>query len=69
MVDTVKNAGSILTSALDTVGYDMLGKYYPYLKQGIDYALKMKNNSSSAAKNEKKAKKSSSSVKIAPPSP
>ena len=63
MVDTVKNAGSILTSALDTVGYDMLGKYYPYLKQGIDYALKMKNNSSSAAKTEKKAKKSSSSAK------
>lgn len=62
MVNTVKNAGSILTSALDTVGYDMLGKYYPYAKQGINYALQMKNNSSSTS-SEKKAKKSSSKVK------
>lgn len=63
VVDTVKNSGAILTSALDTIGYDMLGKYYPYLRQGIDYALKMKNNSSSDSKNGKKSKKSSSAVK------
>lgn len=62
LVNTVKNAGSILTSALDTVGYDMLGKYYPYAKQGINYALQMKNNSSSTS-SEKKAKKSSSKAK------
>lgn len=62
MVDTVKNAGSILTSALDAVGYDMLGKYYPYAKQGIDYALQMQNNSA-ASSSEKKAKKSASDVK------
>lgn len=64
MVNTVKNAGSILTSALDTVGYDMLGKYYPYAKQGINYALQMKNNSSaSSSSKEKKAKKSSKAAK------
>ncbi len=64
MVNTVKNAGSILTSALDTVGYDMLGKYYPYAKQGINYALQMKNNSSaSSSSKEKKVKKSSKNVK------
>lgn len=61
MVNTVKNAGSILTSALDTVGYDILGKYYPYAKQGINYAVQMKNNSSVSS--EKKAKKSSKKAK------
>lgn len=64
MVNTVKNAGSILTSALDTVGYDMLGNYYPYAKQAMDYALQMKNNSSaSSEKSKTKEKKSVSEVK------
>lgn len=62
MVNTVKNAGAILTSALDTVGYDMLGKYYPYAKQGINYALQMKNNSNSSSA-EKKTKKSPKNIK------
>lgn len=43
-LDTVKNAKSIFTNALDTVAYDYLGKYYPMAKKAVNYALKIKNN-------------------------
>ncbi|MBQ0051718.1 MAG: hypothetical protein KBT11_06575 [Treponema sp.] len=64
MVDTVKNAGSILTSALDTIGYDMLGKYYPYAKMGLNYALQMKNNSTAASSEKKAEKPKKSATKV-----
>ena len=38
--DTAKG---ILASCLDSVAYDLLGKYYPYLKEATDYAGGMKN--------------------------
>jgi len=54
--NAVKNAKTLFTNALDTVGYDMLGKYYPYVKKAIDYGMKMKNASSK--NKDKTAKKS-----------
>ena len=47
VTNAVTNAKSILTNALDTVGYQILGKYYPYVKKGIDYAAQMKANAQS----------------------
>ena len=69
-VDTVKNARQILTNALNTVGYDMLGKYYPYVQQGVAYAMQMKANSKaedaakSDGKKEKKAKEEKSAKRL-----
>ena len=39
------NSTTIFTSALDSVGYDIMGKYYPYAKQAISYAEELKNKS------------------------
>ena len=56
--DTAKG---ILSGCLDSVAYETLGKYYPYLKKAIDYAGGMKNanaaDSASKEKTDKKAKK------------
>lgn len=57
VTDTVKNSKQILGKALDTVGYDMMGKYYPYVEQGIAYAMQMKANSSSSNKDSEKESK------------
>lgn len=51
--NSVKDSKKIFTHALDAVGYDMLGKYYPYAQQGINYALEMKRTSNAESKNEK----------------
>ena len=65
-VDAVKNAKTLLTTALDTVGYDMLGKYYPYVKKAIDYGIKMKNSSSkNKDKTVKKSAKKEGSRRLA----
>ncbi len=64
VTDTVKNSKQILGTALDTVGYDMMGKYYPYVEQGVAYAVQMKANSSSSGKDsEKESKKEEKSDK------
>ena len=56
--DTAKG---ILSGCLDSVAYETLGKYYPYLKKAIDYAGCMKNanaaDSASKENTDKKAKK------------
>ena len=56
--DTAKG---ILSGCLDSVAYETLGKYYPYLKKAVDYAGGMKNanaaDSASKEKTDKKAKK------------
>lgn len=59
VVNVVKNANLLFNDALDTVGYDMLGKYYPYIKQVTDYAARLKTESAklsqlSSSKPEKK---------------
>ncbi|MBQ7160044.1 MAG: TIGR03545 family protein [Treponema sp.] len=59
--DTAKG---ILSGCLDSVAYETLGKYYPYLKKAVDYAGGMKNANGSSdkksdgkEKSDKKAKK------------
>ena len=58
---SLDGAKGFITGTFDSFAYEMLGKYYPYLKQAISYASSMKSNASSdeAAKKEavKKAKK------------
>ena len=44
-INAVKNARQILTNALDSVSYSILGKYYPYAKQAVDMAEKLKADS------------------------
>ena len=57
---SLDGAKGFVTGTFDSFAYDILGKYYPYLKQAISYAGSMKSNNSSdeAAKKEaiKKAK-------------
>ena len=50
------NATTIFTSALDSVGYDLLGKYYPYAKQAISYAEELKQKSQSETPEKEKKK-------------
>ncbi len=59
--DTAKNAPAIMNDMMNTVGYDMLGEYYPYAKMGIDYAVQWKKNSQAQAKDEKVVKVEKSS--------
>lgn len=47
--DAFKNAGNIFNSALDSIGYGVLGKYYPYLKKGLDMVSQMKSDSARRA--------------------
>ena len=59
---SVDGAKGFITGTFDEFAYEILGKYYPYLKQAITYASTMKTNNSKdddAAKKEaiKKAKK------------
>ena len=59
VVNAVKNANLLFNDALDTVGYNMLGKYYPYVRQVTDYVEKLKEESAklsqlTAAQPEKK---------------
>ena len=50
------NATTIFTSALDSVGYDLLGKYYPYAKQAISYAEELKQKSQEETPKKQKKK-------------
>lgn len=61
ITETAKNAGSIMNDIMNTVGYDMLGEYYPYAKMGIDYAVQWKKNSQTTPKEEKPVKVAKSS--------
>ena len=50
LTGAVKNADALVNNALNTVGYDMMGKYYPYVVQGLNYATELKNKSSEKKK-------------------
>ncbi|MBP5251748.1 MAG: TIGR03545 family protein [Treponema sp.] len=50
LIGTVSNPSALLNNAVNTVGYNMLGKYYPYAKELLDYALEMKRTSASKSK-------------------
>ena len=51
----LSNASQLLNTALDTVGYNMMGKYYPYVQKAIAYAKEAK--AASAAKEKTEASK------------
>ena len=59
--NALSNSKTLFTNAIDSVGYSILGKYYPYAKKAVDYAAKMKENSAKKTNTEKakaeKAKK------------
>lgn len=46
-INNFQNAGEILNSAIEIIGYNFLGEYYPYVKKAVDYAIKYKKSSSS----------------------
>lgn len=52
----VKNSKQIFVHALDAVGYDTFGQYYPYVKQAVAYADEYRKET--AKKNKKKAEAS-----------
>lgn len=43
---TIKDGVNLISGPIDTIMYKTIGKYYPYLKQGINLALQSKNSSS-----------------------
>jgi len=57
IVNNVKNPKNLLTNAMNTIGYDLLGKYYPYVQQGIVYANQMQAASKTKSETTKKEKK------------
>ncbi|MFA6937157.1 MAG: TIGR03545 family protein [Treponema sp.] len=56
VTSAVSNAKNLLTSGFDTIGYDILGKYYPYVKKAVNYGLQMKASSSKSSKKTKAVK-------------
>lgn len=44
----------ILSNALDSAMYAMVGSYYPYLVQGVNYAMELKAKSSNSSKEDRK---------------
>ena len=61
----------LISGMFENVACDVLGKYYPYAKKGVDYLLEMKAKQATQpkkekAKKEKKEKKAGYSVKRAP---
>ncbi|MCR5699571.1 MAG: TIGR03545 family protein [Treponemataceae bacterium] len=47
--NALSNSKTLFNNAIDSVGYSVLGKYYPYAKKAIDYAATMKENSAKKA--------------------
>lgn len=56
----------LLSAPIDSILYKIIGKYYPYVKQGISLAMKAKESSSGNAETKvKETKKSSSHERLA----
>lgn len=53
---SVSEGKSIITGALDSVAYEVLGQYYPYLHKAISYAGSLKSSGSSSQEAQKKEK-------------
>lgn len=51
---TMEDGKNFISDTFDNIGYDYLGKYYPYAKQGVDYLINAKNNNKPKEKKEKK---------------
>ena len=64
----ISDGTKLISGMFENVACDVLGKYYPYATQGIDYLLELKSKQASNPKKEKseKAKKQKYSVKRAP---
>ena len=54
---TIDNLDQLFNDALDTVAYNMLGEYYPYVQDGLALVQEMKEKSDSKPKKEKKENK------------
>lgn len=63
-INNLQNAGAILNSAMETVGYQILGKYYPYVKKAVNYAVQYKNSSSPKKEIKKNAKQNNKSKRM-----
>ncbi len=64
----ISDGTKLISGMFENVACDVLGKYYPYATQGVDYLLELKSKQASNPKKEKadKAKKQKYSVKRAP---
>ena len=64
----INDGTKLISGMFENVACDVLGKYYPYLKKGVDYTLEMKAKQATQPKEkkEKKEKKAKYSVKRAP---
>ncbi|MBP5451854.1 MAG: hypothetical protein J6Y16_06425, partial [Treponema sp.] len=57
LTGTIKNLDQLFNEALDTVAYNMLGEYYPYVQDGLALVQEMKAKSDAKPKKEKKESK------------
>ncbi len=57
LTGTIKNLDQLFNDALDTVAYNMLGEYYPYVQDGLALVQEMKEKSAAKPKKEKKESK------------
>lgn len=57
LTGTIKNLDQLFNEALDTVVYNMLGEYYPYVQDGLALVQEMKAKSDAKPKKEKKESK------------
>lgn len=53
------SSNNLFSSTIESVGYSLLGKYYPYIKKGIDYLVNMKSGKTDVKKEETSSKKKS----------
>lgn len=54
---TIENLDQLFNDALDTVAYNMLGEYYPYVQDGLALVQEMKEKSQSNPKPQKEKKR------------
>lgn len=54
----ISDGKKLVSNTIESAGYSILGKYYPYVKQGSDYLMQLKASDNN--KSEDKAKKSES---------
>ncbi len=54
---TLANLRGLMNNAINTIVYNLLGKYYPYVMDGLDLFRSMKANAPDKPKKEKKASK------------
>ncbi len=43
---SLSSSNNLISSTIESLGYSLLGKYYPYIKKGIDYLSNMKKSDS-----------------------